>query len=116
MFKTAKDVDNASNTEIVEIVQEGWNAGLGSILTDEDFDIVKKAKQIEEEAEAIAYAIRRRFDEMIDEEIFDEDYDGDPQEDIDEFMTAIAQEVGQQYIDNYSGGRADSFWIPSSCY
>lgn len=110
MFKNVDDVKNASNETIVEIVGEGWNANLSDILTEEDCDILNKAKVIEEKAENIAFAIRDRFNQIVE----DESCEYEDEDDIDEFMNSIAYDLGMHYNGEYEH-RPDAFWIPSTC-
>lgn len=112
MFIEVKDVALVSDETIKEIVSKGWNAGLSDILSPDNLGILKAAKEIETEAEKIAFAIRNRYNNIIEnEDESDEDYDEDA---IDEFMNNIADELGQEYNGEYEY-RPDYFWIPSTC-
>lgn len=110
MFKNVSDVQDATNSQIVEIVSKTWNAGLDDILTQEDLKTLKEAREIKTKAEDIAFAIRSRFN-AIEEE--GEAYDND-EDDIDEFMNSIASALDQNYNGEYEY-RPDYFWTPSTC-
>lgn len=114
MFKNANEVAEATNEEILAIVSESWRAVLSDILDKDSLDVFKKAREVEEEAEKIAFAIRERYNSIVEEiEKSDEDDDYDEYE-IDVFMNSIASCLGQCYNSEYTR-RPDYFWKPSTC-
>ena len=122
MFRNIEDVQNVTDDQIVNLVNEGWNACLGDLVHPDEYEAFVAARKLvskyENLAEKIAFAVRDRFNQIVENtEDFEETFGfrEDYQEDnIDEFMNAIAGELGQQYNGEWEH-RPDYFWVPSNC-
>ena len=122
MFRNVEDVQNVTDAQIVNLVNEGYNVGLEDLVHEDEYEAFVAARKLvskyENSAEKIAFAVRDRFNQIVENT---EDFEGtfgfapDYQDDnIDEFMNAIAGELGQQY-NGESEDRPDYFWTPSYC-
>jgi hypothetical protein len=122
MFKNVEDVQNVTDAQIVTLVNEGWNACLADFVHEDELEAFIAARKLvskyENMAEKMAFAVRDRFNQILENtEDFEETFGFDPdyqEENIDEFMNAIAGELGQNYNGEYEH-RPDYFWTPSSC-
>jgi hypothetical protein len=122
MFKAIEDVQNVTDAQIVALVNEGYSATLSHFVHPDELQAFEAAQKLvskyENMAEKMAFAVRDRFNQILEntddfEETFGFDVDYQ-EENIDEFMNAIAGELGQQYNGEWEH-RPDYFWTPSTC-
>lgn len=119
MFNNVKEVQAADISTLIDLVEsKHYNASLKDILSEDLLKGYKAAQKIvantDSLAEDIAYAIRDRVQNILDEKSQEEGDGDDQNDDIDEFMNAIAGEVGQEYNGEWEN-RPDAFWTPSTC-